>query len=82
MRGRVGVNSASGGTGEVARGAAGWFPQAPAAAAPAAAITMDSTAAWQVFTEALRPAEAWARAEAIGAAALAQPAFGLVAVMG
>ena len=53
----------------------------PAAAAAAASITLDPTTAWQVFTKALSPAEAWARATVVGEEALARPALGLVAVM-
>ncbi len=79
---RLTVTSAGGGTWEIARGASGWLLQAPAAAAPAAGITMNPTTAWQVFTKALRPSEAWARVEVIGEEAVARPAFGLVAVMG
>ena len=79
---RLTVTSAGGGTWELAYGATGWRLQAPAAVAPAAHITLDPTTAWQVFTKALSPAEAWARAEITGEEALARPAFGLVAVMG
>jgi uncharacterized protein (TIGR03083 family) len=79
---RVVINGNAGSTWELARAAGGWHLQPPAAASPAATLTLAPADAWQLFTKGLSAAEARKRAQVAGDESLAQAALHMVAVMG
>ena len=79
---RVAINGNAGGPWELVRLAGGWYLQPPAAAVPAATLTLAPADAWQLFTKGQSAAEARERAQVAGDEALALAALRMVAVMG
>ncbi|MBF9141956.1 maleylpyruvate isomerase N-terminal domain-containing protein [Hymenobacter properus] len=79
---RMCVQTAAGGTWELLKTAENWHLAPPAAASPAAEISLEPEVAWRLFTKGLSAAQAEPLVQLAGEERLAKAALGLVAVMG